>query len=65
MGGGAAGSLTFPVPRPNRSRPQRGQVNHRELRVVVTYVDDGGTTETVVSAANRGRGQPVHRQQCG
>jgi Ca2+-binding RTX toxin-like protein len=50
VGGGAAGFSDIPGANTQSFTPGDLQVN-RELRVVVTYVDDGGATETVASAA--------------
>ena len=51
MGGGAAAGFSDIVGATTQLFvPAQGQVNH-ELRVVVTYVDDHGTTEIVPSAA--------------
>src|SRR6185436_12214418 len=49
VGGGAAGFEDIPGATAQTFTPAQAQVN-RELRVVVTYTDDNGTLETVMSA---------------
>ena len=48
---------------PRPSRPAQDQVN-RQLRVVVTYIDDQGTLETVTSVGDR-RGRRLLRRRGG
>ena len=50
VGGGAAGFANIAGATGQAFTPGQAQVN-RELRVVVTYTDDNGTPETVMSAA--------------
>ena len=70
VGGGAAGFTDIAGATAQLFVPAQAQVN-RELRVVVTFIDDGGTTETVISAAtdvvgdlfNGNSRQHLHRQR--